>query len=86
VLLLQFLHLATRMLQGRLKGQSLDQDRLSCFQGDEGMRHALATAEQESWPVLGIVVAHPALQIDMANGQIRRLSSFGSLSVMPFWP
>jgi hypothetical protein len=61
------------MLQGRLKGQPLDQDRLSCFQGDERMRHAFATAEQESWPVLGIVGAHPAFQIDMANGQIRRL-------------
>jgi hypothetical protein len=55
VLLLQFC--IWRLVgPARLQGQPLDQDRLSCFHGDEGMGDALATAEQESRPVLGIVV------------------------------
>ena len=73
MLLLQFSYLAPGLLQRCLKGQPLHQDRLSCFHGDERMRHAFATAEQESWPVLRIVGAHPTFQINMANGQIRRL-------------
>ena len=58
------------MVQRGLQRQPFQQERLSCFEGDEGMGHALATAEQESRPMLGIVGAHPALQIDMADGQI----------------
>ena len=60
MLLLQFSHLTSGLFKRGLKGQPLHEDRLSCFHGDERMRHAFATAEQKSWPVLGIVGAHPA--------------------------
>ena len=85
-LLLQFLASGDAHAPGCLKGQSLDQDRLSCFQGDKRMRHAFATAEQESWPVLGIGLRIQRFRSTWRTVRSSDCSSFGSLSVMPFWP
>src|SRR3546814_15046326 len=37
----------------------------------------LAAGEEKAWALFGVVLAHPALQIDMADGEIERVDQFG---------
>src|SRR3546814_9094694 len=41
------------------------------------MGDALAAGEEKAWALFGVVLAHPALQIDMADGEIERVDQFG---------
>jgi len=41
------------------------------------MGDALAAGEEKAWSLFGVVLAHPPLQIDMADGEIERVDQFG---------
>src|SRR3546814_7964632 len=49
----------------------------SDLQGDDGMGDAFAAREEKAGPLLGVVLAHPSLQIDVANRQIKGLDQCG---------
>ena len=77
MLFLQLAHLALALLQSGFEGQSLDQHGLAGLQGDDGMGDAFAAREEKAGPLLGVVLAHPSLQIDVANRQIKGLDQCG---------
>ena len=77
MLVLQLAKLTFGLFQDGFQSLAFDQHGLPCFQRDEGMGDALAAGEEKAGPLLGVVLAHPALQIDMAYRQIRRFDQRG---------
>ena len=77
VLVLQLAELALGLLQGRFEGQALDQHGLPGFQRDGGMGDALAAREEKAGALFGVVLAHPTLQIDVTDSEIRGVDQRG---------
>jgi hypothetical protein len=70
LLLLELMQLMATLLQLGLQRFPFHQERMTGLQRDYRMGDPLVAGEKEGRPLLWIGPKHPALEVDVANGQI----------------